>query len=85
MGCYRHHGAPPRTDGRDPVAASSSAIAYGRIGLVAWALFEAGGGHVITFDKMGRKFSIEVDAPQEREGFLALVASLVRATPRIAP
>lgn len=79
-------GTSTRTDGRDPVTASASAEAYGRIGLVAWALFKSpGGGYVVTFDKLGRKFSIEVDSDSEKESFLKFAGDMMAAVWRMTP
>ena len=49
----------------DPVTASASALAHGRIGLVAWAIFERGDGLVLSFEKQGEYFTIEVDSASE--------------------
>lgn len=54
----------------DPVQAANSALAHGRIGLVAWAIFERGDGFVLSFEKQGRYFTIEVDTPAEKDGAL---------------
>lgn len=79
-------GTTTRTDGRDPVTASASADAYGRIGLVAWAIFKSpGGGYVITFDKLGRKFSVEVDSDSEKEAFMRFTGDLAVAVGRMTP
>lgn len=79
-------GTSIRTDGRDPVTASATAEAYGRIGLVAWAIFKSpGGGYVITFDKLGRKFSIEVDADAEKQAFMIFAGDMMGAVGRMTP
>lgn len=66
----RDPGPEHRHDGLDPVTASASALAHGRIGLVAWAIFERGDGLVLSFEKQGEHFTIEVDTPAEKDGAL---------------
>jgi hypothetical protein len=79
-------GTSLRADGHDPVTASATADAYGRIGLVAWAIFKSPGrGYVITFDKLGRKFSIEVDADSEKQGFMIFAGDMMAAVGRMKP
>jgi hypothetical protein len=85
-GYNRDGGTPYRTDGRDPVTASASAEAHGRIGLVAWARFKkADGGQVLTFDKQGQQFSIEVDTDAEKQAFMAFAGDLLAAVGRMTP
>lgn len=63
----------------DPVQAANSALAHGRIGLVAWAIFERGDGLVLSFEKQGRHFTIEVDSAAEWAGIHDLAGKLVDA------
>lgn len=72
-------GREHRHDGLDPVTASASALAHGRIGLVAWAIFERGDGLVLSFEKQGRYFTIEVDSASEWAGTHDLAGKLVDA------
>jgi hypothetical protein len=60
----------------DPVGGAESSLAHGRIGLVAWALFEHGDGLVLSFDKLGKPFTIEAHSKSEEDGFLAMTGDL---------
>jgi hypothetical protein len=76
------HAGPPF----DPVQASASAKAHGRIGLVAWALFERGDGRILSFQKTGgSRLTIEIDSQSEVEGFLRFVGDLMAAIGRMTP
>lgn len=69
MGSIGGSGQDNRHDGLDPVTASASSLAHGRIGLVAWALFESGDGLVLSFEKLGRFFTVEVHSGAEKAAF----------------
>ncbi len=61
----------------DPIAAAESSLCHGRIGLVAWALFEHGDGLVFSLDKMGKPFTVEAHSKPEKDGFLAMAGDLM--------
>jgi hypothetical protein len=61
----------------DPITAAEGSLYHGRIGLVAWALFEHGDGLVMSFDKMGKPFTVEAHSKPEKDGFLAMAGDLM--------
>lgn len=64
----------------DPVNMAGLAAAHGRIGSVAWAIFEHGTGHVLSIEALnGNRTVIHIGTPGERRGLEELTSSLVNA------
>jgi hypothetical protein len=68
---------PKRGRNFDPITAAEGSLCHGRIGLVAWALFEQGDGLVLSFDKMGKPFTVEAHSKPEKDGFLVMAGDLM--------
>lgn len=71
----------------DPVLHANGAKASGRIGNVAWALFERGDGLVLALQDltMSRPLHVPVDAHSEKEGFMVFAGEMIAAVGRMTP
>lgn len=62
----------------DPVTASASSLAHGRIGRAAWALFERGDGLVLSIDLPGEPLCVvPIDSEAEKMSFGEMAESLL--------
>ncbi len=75
------HNYPEGVRDWDPVNMAGMAEAYGRIGGVAWAVFERGAGHILSIEAMsGNRSVITIDTPGERRGLRELWVAINRIT-----